>query len=90
VVTQFEFALYPVGPEILAGLLVFPIDQAKQVLQKHREFVRTAPEELNIWVVIRKAPPLPFLPENPVFGAAEIGIFAFRLLDPEDKPSGVS
>jgi len=64
VVTQFEFSLHPVGPEILAGLLVFPFHQAKQVLQKHREFVKTAPEELNIWVVIRKAPPLPFLPEN--------------------------
>jgi FAD/FMN-containing dehydrogenase len=64
VVTQFEFKLHPVGPEILAGLLVFPIDQAKRVLQKHREFVKTAPDELNIWVVIRKAPPLPFLPED--------------------------
>ncbi|MDH3574302.1 MAG: FAD-binding oxidoreductase [Desulfobacteraceae bacterium] len=64
VVTQFEFALHPVGPEILAGLLVFPIDQAKQVLEKYREFVKSAPEELNIWVVLRKAPPLPFLPEN--------------------------
>jgi FAD/FMN-containing dehydrogenase len=64
VVTRFEFALYPVGPEIFAGLLVFPLDQAKKVLQKHREFVKSAPEELNIWVVIRKAPPLPFLPEN--------------------------
>ena len=64
VVTQFEFKLHPVGPEVFAGLLVFPIDQAKQVLQKHREFVKTAPDELNIWVVIRKAPPLPFLPEN--------------------------
>ena len=64
VVTQFEFALYPVGPEILAGLLVFPIDQAKQVLEKYREFVKSAPEELNVWVVLRKAPPLPFLPVN--------------------------
>ncbi|UCD89435.1 MAG: FAD-binding oxidoreductase [Desulfobacterales bacterium] len=64
VVTQFEFALYPVGPEILAGLLVFPIEQAKQVLKKYREFVKSAPEELNVWVVLRKAPPLPFLPES--------------------------
>ena len=62
VVTQFEFALYPVGPEILAGLLVFPIDQAKQVLEKYREFVKSAPEEFSVWVVLRKAPPLPFLP----------------------------
>ena len=64
VVTQFEFALHPVGPEILAGLLVFPIDQAKQVLENYRKFVNTAPEELNVWVVLRKAPPLPFLPVN--------------------------
>jgi FAD/FMN-containing dehydrogenase len=64
VVTQFEFSLYPVGPEILAGLLVFPMDQAKQVLEKYREFVKSAPEELNVWVVLRKAPPLPFLPED--------------------------
>ncbi|MCK5196326.1 MAG: BBE domain-containing protein, partial [Desulfobulbaceae bacterium] len=53
-----------VGPEILAGLLVFPIDQVKQVLEKYREFVKSAPEELNVWVVLRKAPPLPFLPVN--------------------------
>jgi FAD/FMN-containing dehydrogenase len=62
VITQFEFSLHPVGPEILAGLIVFPINQAKQVLQKYREFVNSAPEELSIWVVLRKAPPLPFLP----------------------------
>ncbi|HJQ61462.1 MAG TPA: BBE domain-containing protein, partial [Burkholderiales bacterium] len=64
VVTQYEFELHPVGPEILAGLIVFPISQAKQVLQKYREFVASAPEELNVWVVLRQAPPLPFLPAD--------------------------
>ena len=64
IVTQFEFALYPVGPEILAGLIVFPLAQAKQVLSQYREFVKSAPEELNVWVVMRHAPPLPFLPEE--------------------------
>jgi FAD/FMN-containing dehydrogenase len=64
VVTQFEFMLYPVGPEILAGLVVFPFDQAKQVLAKYRDFAESAPEELNVWVVLRQAPPLPFLPEE--------------------------
>ena len=64
VVTQFEFQLFPVGPEIFAGLMVFPFNQAKQILNKYRQFVNSAPEELNIWVVLRKAPPLPFLPEN--------------------------
>ncbi|HEY0791918.1 MAG TPA: FAD-binding oxidoreductase [Chthoniobacterales bacterium] len=63
VVTQFEFKLHEAGPEILAGLIVFPFDQAKQVLTQYREFVKSAPEELNVWAVLRKAPPLPFLPE---------------------------
>ena len=63
-VTQFEFQLFPVGPEIFAGLMVFPFNQAKQILSKYRQFVNSAPEELNVWVVLRKAPPLPFLPEN--------------------------
>ena len=52
------------GPEIVAGLIVFPFNQAKQVLIQYRQFVNSAPEELNVWVVLRKAPPLPFLPEN--------------------------
>ena len=49
VATQFEFKLHEVGPEILAGLIVFPFDQAKQVLRQYREFVKSAPEELNVW-----------------------------------------
>jgi FAD/FMN-containing dehydrogenase len=64
VVTQFEFALHPVGPEILAGLLVFPFAQAKQVLTRYRQFADTAPEDLSVWVVLRQAPPLPFLPQD--------------------------
>src|SRR5258705_2308810 len=64
VVTQFEFQLFPVGPEIFAGLIVFPFSQAKQILNKYRQFVNSAPEELNVWVVLRKAPPLPFLPTS--------------------------
>ena len=64
VVTQFEFQLFPIGPEIVAGLIVFPFNQAKQILTKYRQFVDSAPEELNVWVVLRKAPPLPFLHET--------------------------
>ena len=64
VVTEFEFALHPVGPEILAGLIVFPFAQAKQVLTRHRQFASAAPEDLSVWAVLRQAPPLPFLPEN--------------------------
>ncbi len=64
IVTQFEFRLHPVGPEILAGLIVFSLGQAKQVLDHYRRFAASAPEELSVWTVLRKAPPLPFLPES--------------------------
>jgi UDP-N-acetylenolpyruvoylglucosamine reductase len=64
IVTSFEFQLHSVGPMIYGGLIVFPFSQAQEVLQKHREMVKTMPEEMNVWVVLRKAPPLPFLPEN--------------------------
>lgn len=62
VVTGYEFRLHPVGPQILSGLIVFPFAEAKQVLREYRAFVASAPEELNVWVVLRQAPPLPFLP----------------------------
>lgn len=76
VVTQFEFGLHSVGPEVLAGLLVFPFDQAKQILSSYREFMKTAPEDLNAWIVMRKAPPLPFLPES-VHGKEVLVMAAF-------------
>jgi FAD/FMN-containing dehydrogenase len=62
VVTNFEFLLHPVGPQVSAGLIVFPHAQARSVLTQYRDFVGQMPEELTVWAVLRKAPPLPFLP----------------------------
>jgi FAD/FMN-containing dehydrogenase len=62
VVTQFEFNLHPVGPEVFSGLVVFSLSEAGLVLRKYREFAARAPDELSVWVVLRQAPPLPFLP----------------------------
>lgn len=64
VVTRFEFRLHPVGPDVLTGLIVFPLASAKSVLQQYPEFMVKAPDDLTVWVVLRKAPPLPFLPAS--------------------------
>jgi FAD/FMN-containing dehydrogenase len=64
VVTSFEFQLHPVGPEVYAGLVVYPFAQARQVLHAWRDFTASAPDELSVWAVLRKAPPLPFLPAS--------------------------
>lgn len=63
VVTGFEFRLHPLGPEVLSGLIVHPSADAPDMLRHYRSFVATAPDDLTTWVVLRKAPPLPFLPE---------------------------
>jgi FAD/FMN-containing dehydrogenase len=64
VVTMFEYQLHAVGPDVLSGLLVFPFDQARDVLTHYRDFVQAMPDELAVWAVLRKAPPLPFLPAD--------------------------
>ena len=84
VVTRFEFRLHAVGPNVLSGLIVYPFAQAKQVLQQYREFVAKAPDELSVWAVVRKAPPLPFLPEQ-VHGTE---ILALALLYAGDPSQG--
>lgn len=61
VVTSFEVAVHPVGPLVWAGLVVYPGAQARAVLQAWRDFNESTPDDLSVWAVMRKAPPLPFL-----------------------------
>lgn len=82
IVTRFEFKLHPVGPNVLAGLVVYPMDQARSVLQQYRTFAKTLPDESAAWIVLRKAPPLPFLPES--IHGKEVVVFAlFHSGDPK-------
>jgi FAD/FMN-containing dehydrogenase len=62
VVSSFEFLLHPVGPDVLSGVIMHPLAVARDALRFYRDFVRSSPEELACWFVLRKAPPLPFVP----------------------------
>jgi FAD/FMN-containing dehydrogenase len=62
VVTSFEYRLHPVGPIVLAGVMLYPAAKAREVLGFYRDFIETAPDELTTIVVLRMAPPAPFLP----------------------------
>jgi FAD/FMN-containing dehydrogenase len=75
VVTSFDFRLHPVGPEILAGLIVHPFDAASSLLRHYRTVVASTPDELTCWLVFRQAPPLPFLPAE--WHGREVAIIAF-------------
>jgi FAD/FMN-containing dehydrogenase len=64
VVTSFEFQGRRVGPQVLSGLVVHPFENAREILTAYPNLALRAPDELTCWVVLRKAPPLPFLPEE--------------------------
>jgi FAD/FMN-containing dehydrogenase/DNA-binding HxlR family transcriptional regulator len=70
IVTSFTYRLHVVGPEVLAGLVIWALEDAPEVLRFYREFADGAPRDVNTIVALRKAPPLPFLPvelhERPV------------------------
>jgi FAD/FMN-containing dehydrogenase len=62
VVTSFEFRLHPLGPDVLAGMLAWPMSVAPQVLAFLREFAAEAPDEVGLIANLRLAPPLPVIP----------------------------
>ncbi|MHA6248462.1 FAD-binding oxidoreductase [Pontibacter sp. CAU 1760] len=64
IVTSFEFKLHPVGPEVLSGLLIYPFEETKKVLDYYRAFSAKLSNESTVWAITRYAPPLPFLPEQ--------------------------
>ena len=82
VVTTFEFALHAVGPMVTGGLIVFPFAQAGPVLRKYRDYVEALDDNISVWAVLRKAPPLPFLPAA-VHGTDVVALAFFSPEPPE-------
>jgi FAD/FMN-containing dehydrogenase len=64
VVTSFEFQLHPVGPNVLAGAILWDAGDTDEVLRFYRDFVRNAPDELGTVVRFGTAPPLSVIPEE--------------------------
>ena len=62
IVTNFEFKLHAVGPQVLSGLVIHPFADAKKILTQYQPILDKAPDDLTCWAVMRQAPPLPFIP----------------------------
>jgi FAD/FMN-containing dehydrogenase len=83
VVTSFEMRLHPVGPLVHAGIVVYPLAAAPDVLRAWRELTSSAPDDLTVWALLRKAPPLPFLPTE-VHGTDVVVIVALYAGDVDE------
>src|SRR5919108_2143627 len=62
VVTRFDFRLHELGPIVLAGLALWPLERVTKVLRGWRDWADAAPDELSTALVILTAPPEEFVP----------------------------
>ncbi len=64
IVTSFKVRCAQIGTEVYSGMMVKKFEDAKKYIKFHRDYVRKLPDEMTVWMVVRHAPPLPFLPED--------------------------
>jgi len=64
VVTGIDYMLYPVGPEVVGGLVAWPASEGPKVLNLYRTLAEQAPPELTLVALMRLAPPAPWLPKD--------------------------
>jgi FAD/FMN-containing dehydrogenase len=83
IVTEFEYRLHPLGPIVLAGLALWPIERAGEVMRAWRDHVDQAPDELSTACVILTAPPEPFVPDA-LKGQLAIAIMGMYVGDAAD------
>lgn len=62
VVTSFLFRAHPVST-VYGGPIIWPIDQADEILRWYRDFIMTAPEDLYGWFGFHRVPTGSPLPE---------------------------
>jgi hypothetical protein len=62
IVTSFNYKLQPVGPTVLGGMILHPVEEGKEFLRFYRDFIAGSPEELAVAPIVRIAPPSPALP----------------------------
>jgi FAD/FMN-containing dehydrogenase len=62
VVTSFLFQLHPI-PTLSAGPMLWPLERAGDVLRWYREFITTAPDDINGFFAFLTVPPAAPFPE---------------------------
>jgi FAD/FMN-containing dehydrogenase len=89
VVTGIDYQLYPVGPEVVGGIVAWPADASPGVLELYRELSMAAPPELTLVVLMRLAPPAPWLPKD-MHGKPIIAMLACHSGHPDDGEKAVA
>jgi len=89
VVTGIDYALHPVGPEVVGGLVAWPASEAPRVLELYRTLAAQAPPELTLVALLRPAPPAPWLPKD-MHGKPIVALLACHTGSPEEGERAVA
>jgi FAD binding domain/Berberine and berberine like len=76
-VTAIEFVVFPVA-EVYAGVMLFPIERASEILHAWREWTADMPDDMTTVGRLLQLPPIPDIPE-PLRGRSFVGVEAFYL-----------
>jgi FAD/FMN-containing dehydrogenase len=64
VVTEFEFRLHEVGPDVDFGMFFYGLDQGAEALRLGRDLATAASRDTTIFLVAVNAPPEEFVPQR--------------------------
>ena len=73
VVTAFEFRLHEVGPEVMAGVVIHPVERGRELMALWRDVMLDAPDELSLGFAYFTAPDIPEIPAE-LRGRVVVGV----------------
>ncbi|HEX5138648.1 MAG TPA: FAD-binding oxidoreductase [Planctomycetota bacterium] len=89
VVTGIDYALHPVGPEVVGGIVAWPASDAPKVLELYRTLSAAAPPELTLVTFLRMAPPAPWLTKE-IHGKPIVALLACHTGAPAEAERAVA
>lgn len=89
VVTSFEFKLRPLGPEVAAGWVLYPPDDARAVVGAWRDAALASPRTVSPQLLLWSIPPDPEIPAE-LHGKPTVMALALFAGDPADSSDALA
>ena len=89
IVTNIDYVLHRVGPEIVGGVVAWPASEAPKVLELYRTLAAQAPPEMTLVALMRPAPAAPWLPKE-VHGTPIVALLACHSGDVSEGEKAVA
>jgi FAD/FMN-containing dehydrogenase len=87
VAIEFVFRLQHVGPTVLSGLMLWPLEEGTPVVRAYRDWAHGTPDDLTTALLFRRAPAVPTIPTR-LHGRLVVGM-AFCWVGPLDTVDAV-